>query len=433
MKTFHNKLRFRIVAYFCVFGAGLVAIYGLLVFGLLNHVEDSLFNTRLQTEVEDFISRYRQDRNAAPPWSHYISGYVGTENMPEWVRAMVRGLDDGFYETSGIDGLRGPEAYHVGVRQLPGENRKLYLLFDVGDLQVAEERPVTLVLILLAGFGVVATVGVIISLLSANRVFTPLRKLAETVQRSGPENLPTEFSGQFAEDEIGFLARTLENLMKRINAFVARERQFTRDASHELRTPLTVIQGAVELLQQSVAPGEKNVRGPVDRIARAAREMAVTIETFLWLAREEEANESTQPCALRPLVEKIVGGLQPLLTNKMVEIKIIADEDPIVAGPEAALRIAIANLIRNAALYTMRGEVRVTLRRDHIEVADSGPGIAAVSLNSLTRPHVRGKDSQGFGLGLSIVSRLCSRFGWQIKIESEEGQGTTVRLDFPPA
>jgi signal transduction histidine kinase len=427
MTTFHHRLRFRIVAYFCVFGAGLVAIYGLLVFGLLNHVEDRLFNTRLQTEAEDFISRYRRDRNAAPPRSHYISGYVGTENMPEWVREMVRGLDDGFYETSGIDGLKGPEDYHVGVRQLPGENRKLYLVFDVRELQVAEERPVTLVLILLAGFGVVATVGVIISLLSANRVFTPLRKLAETVQRSGPENLPTEFSGRFAEDEIGFLARTLENLMKRINAFVA------RDASHELRTPLTVIQGAVELLQQSVAPGEKSIRGPVDRIARAAREMAVTIETFLWLAREEEANESARPCALRPLVEKIVGGLQPLLINKMVEIKIIADEDPVVAGPEGALRIAIANLIRNAVLYTVRGEVRVTLRRDHIEVADSGPGIAAASLNSLTRPHVRGKDSQGFGLGLSIVSRLCSRFGWQIRIESEEGQGTTARLDFPPA
>lgn len=433
MTTFHRKLRFRIVTYFCVFGAGLVAIYGFLVFGLLNHVEDNLFNSRLQVEAGDFISRYRQDPHAAPPRSRYISGYIGTENMPPWVREMVQGLEDGFYETSGINGLRGPEDYHVGVQQLPGENRKLYLVFDVKDLQVAEERPVTLALILLAGFAVVSVVGVMISLLTANRVVVPLRRLAETVQRSGPENLPTEFSAQFPEDEIGFLARTLENSMKRIKAFVERERQFTRDASHELRTPLTVIQGAVELLQQSVAPGERNIRGPVDRIARAAREMTVTIETFLWLAREEEAKESVQTCAVGPLIENIVNDLQPLLANKMVDVKILADEDAVVSAPEPALRIAIANLIRNAVSYTVRGEVRVTLRRDHIEVADTGPGITAASLDTLTRPHVRGEGSSGFGLGLSIVNRLCCRFGWQLAIESEEGRGTVARLYFAPA
>lgn len=55
-------------------------------------------------------------------------------------------------------------------------------------------------------------------------------------------------------------------------------------------------------------------------------------------------------------------------------------------------------------------------------------GIEPDKLDSVTRSHVKGEKSQGFGLGLSIVHRLCKRFGWRLTIESQAGKGTRVRI-----
>jgi signal transduction histidine kinase len=65
-----------------------------------------------------------------------------------------------------------------------------------------------------------------------------------------------------------------------------------------------------------------------------------------------------------------------------------------------------------------------------IRVTDTGSGIDPASLDKVTQPHVRGKGSQGFGLGLSIVQRLSERFGLKLIIESAPDEGTTVQLWF---
>ena len=57
---------------------------------------------------------------------------------------------------------------------------------------------------------------------------------------------------------------------------------------------------------------------------------------------------------------------------------------------------------------------------------------AAKDLKTVTRPHVRGSGSEGFGLGLSIINRLCDRFGWQLEIQGVVGSGITLQLIFHP-
>jgi signal transduction histidine kinase len=78
------------------------------------------------------------------------------------------------------------------------------------------------------------------------------------------------------------------------------------------------------------------------------------------------------------------------------------------------------------------GKITVDVCTDRVVVSDTGVGIAAKDLQTVTQPHVRGSGSEGFGLGLSIVSRLCDRFGWQLEIQSVIGSGTTVQLIFCP-
>jgi signal transduction histidine kinase len=96
--------------------------------------------------------------------------------------------------------------------------------------------------------------------------------------------------------------------------------------------------------------------------------------------------------------------------------------------------MTIGNLLRNALTFTDSGEVRITLESDAIQVEDTGQGLQAPDIQQLFRPYVRGGDSRGAGLGLSLVQRLCQRQGWQITLANREGGGTVARLTFssPP-
>ncbi|UCE54753.1 MAG: sensor histidine kinase, partial [Desulfobacterales bacterium] len=93
-------------------------------------------------------------------------------------------------------------------------------------------------------------------------------------------------------------------------------------------------------------------------------------------------------------------------------------------------QIALTNLIRNAIQHPASGKISVSVKDDRVMVSDTGTGIETGQLELVTQPRVRGYGSKGFGLGLSIVKRLCDRFGWDFDIESEVGRGTTMHLIF---
>ncbi|GKT30193.1 HAMP domain-containing histidine kinase, partial [Aduncisulcus paluster] len=74
--------------------------------------------------------------------------------------------------------------------------------------------------------------------------------------------------------------------------FIKREKDFTRDVSHELRTPLSVIKGALELIRLSHSSKSPEMQKPLGRIERSVKDMEETIETLLWIAREENKEVS---------------------------------------------------------------------------------------------------------------------------------------------
>ena len=251
--------------------------------------------------------------------------------------------------------------------------------------------------------------------------------LREQIKDLNPDHLPARFSQKHANNELGMLTRSVETTMNRINAFIQREKQFTRDASHELRTPLTIVKGAVEIMEtQPELETNPLLKNPLKRISRSVRDMETTIETFLWLAREE--NGIDELCLVAPVARKAIGDNQYLIENKDIQLHMDVRKDKSVRVKEEVLYIAVTNLIRNAFHFTSEGSVTVTIDDAHIGIVDTGMGIEADKLNSVTQSHIKGEKSQGFGLGLSIVSRLCKRFGWQLIIESQAGKGTCVRI-----
>jgi len=423
---FRHSLQARIIVSFCLFGAFLGIAYATIVYISLDRIDDHLVNNRLREEVEYITNHYKYYNLVPRPTSPYITAYMGTASMPLYVTELVSGLADGLHE-----GYSDEDEYHIAVQKLSNQEKTLYLLYEVSALEFTEKRKLVIGFVLFGGVILIIILGWWIGRLTSKKVIAPVVHLSDKVSNSGPENLPIDLSRDYIDDEVGTLASALEQAMKRVENFVKREHQFTRDASHELRTPVTVIKGAVELLQNQLSSDEKkSVLRPIGRIQRQVNNMERIIDALLCLSREEVSTDNEQSFSVLPLVQDVIEENRPLLAGKSIEMNVVAKGNPTLRVPAPLFQIALTNLIQNAIRYTTNGHITVCVRDDRVQVSDSGSGIEDLDLTNIVQPHVCGSVSNGFGLGLSIVDRLCNRFGWQLEIESDVAHGTTAQLIF---
>lgn len=412
---------------FCLFGATLGTVYAVAVYFSLDFIDDTLIDNRLNQEIGHFQEHYPQNIATGFPSSPHMTAYIGTASMPSGIKRLVSGLSQGFHEIH----YAGKE-FHIAVKQPSQSDKPLYILYDVSTLEFTEKRKYMIAIVLIAGVILMVALGLWIGLLTARRVIAPVTHLADIVKQSDPDNLPTNLSQSFSNDEVGTLSKTIEDTMHRIRSFIKREQQFTRDVSHELRTPVTVIKGAVEILQSQVDRQKESLHRPLNRIRRAVVDMEHIITTFLWLAREESNTEKNQLCDVVQVVNEATDQTRNLFEDKPIEIERIENDHPMIKAPAPAFRAVINNLIQNAFYNTAIGKITVTVCSDRILISDTGKGIDACDLPAVTEPHIRGENSQGFGLGLAIVKRMCHRFGWKFYIDSKVDVGTTVSLHFTP-
>lgn len=387
-------------------------------------LENVLIKKALQQEAGYFWEGRTQDPDFHLPDTAHLTGYLVDQNTQH---AWMRDLSPGFHHL--------PTAEDLSVAYITERNgERLVLLFDasqVGELATYfGMAPLAVVLVLLY-----------LSLWAAYRVshrmFSPVAWLADKVDRLDPqapdvtafvpENLPAG-----ADQEVRMLARAISGFAERLDAFVAREQNFTRDASHELRSPITVIRIAAEMLltEQELTQQEKN---SVHRILRATQDMEELTEAFLMLARESERGLSMEPVCINDVVQEELDRVRVLIDKKPVEIHSSADCRLITNGSDKVLSVLIGNLLRNAVNYTDAGEIKVHIEAGEMVIEDSGVGIDTQLVGQVFQPFFRGSTTQrgGHGVGLTIVKRLSDRFNWPVVIDSAPDVGTRVVVQFP--
>lgn len=422
---FRHSIRWRIVIAYCIFGAVIAAIFTCVVYVSLDFIDDNLVNTRLKDELEELGSKYENKVAQLISTSPNIKVYAGTTEMPPYARKMIEGISEGIHEKYDKD-----REYHIAVKVFPNRTEPLYLFYDVSGLEFTETRKLRIGLVLFGSVLLVIGLGAWIGCMISRTVIAPVIHLADQVSQSDPDDLTTDLSKDFYNDEVGVLAKALEQMMKRVSTLLKREQEFTRDTSHELRTPVTVIKGAVELLRPQVNTEVKTIGHPLERIERAVVNMENIIESMLWLAREKRPVTPAQTCNVATVINEAIDHLGQVLDAKPVTIKVRAQADPVLNAPAPIFRMTFVNLIQNAFRHTSKGEIAVDICSDQIVITDTGEGIASCDLDMLSKPHIRGSKSSGHGLGLAIINRFCDRFEWRLEIESEIGRGTIVRLRF---
>lgn len=414
-----RSLRRRIAFAFLAMAVFAGVCGGLLAILFAYTTEDHIFDRLLALEAAHLQQSLAQGEPHAATELPFAS-YYRDADLPAFLRTALE-AEPGRREVFGADGRH----YHLLRTRPDGSDEAFWIVLQVEDYLVVRPVLTEITMVLALAIFAITLVAAITGLYLAHRVTGPLRALAAEVTALQPGNLPTDWQGHFPPDEVGRLADTLRDAFRRIHQFIDREQRFTQDASHELRTPLAVIQSSAAMLARSPDPAQAEAL--VARIRSAAMAMHLSVDALLALAREEVAGRDTDYTAVLPIVERTVVNHASLLDGKPVKLSVDVDPDWRVAGDQAALQVLVANLVSNAFRYTEEGEIRIVRDGNDLLVIDSGVGIDAALRPHVTQPAVKGAGSPGLGLGLSIVERLCERYGWRFELNSSP-HGTTAGL-----
>jgi signal transduction histidine kinase len=405
-----DSLRRRIVVAFVSFGIVLSLFFALIAAVAVEGVEVHLVDNRL-TEV----AKWALPRQAAGLAVDLPSGlrFHRGEAIPRSLRGLPKGVSDVEVDGVGLHVLSGADAAGPYV---------------VVDHESDYEKVELVVYSMFSAFflGFLALAGGLGSFV-ARRVVNPISELADAVAQGG-----APFPGLERKDELGILARALEAHTAELRAFLDRERFFTGDVSHELRSPLTVIMGAAEILMANAA--NELTRAPAERIYRAAHEAAECVTVLLLLARSPEIGRLPE-VAVDAIAAREVERYRPLVAGKPVELEYYEGPVFAVQAPAELCAAAIGNLVRNACQYTEQGAVTVALAPGRVVVEDTGPGLPAAVRDTLARcgasaASIPSRGSNGTGLGLSLVLRICEYLGATLGYEDRPGGGSRFTIEF---
>ena len=270
------------------------------------------------------------------------------------------------------------------------------------------------------------------------RDLQPLTDVAQAVSQRHPQALePLPATG--LPQEVQPLIAALNDLLQRLAAALAAQREFIADAAHALRTPLTALHLQAQVATRATEDEER--QQALAALQHGVQRATHLVHQLLTLARldPESAQRPLAPVALNPLLHAIIADHAPLAVEKTIDLGLIRDDPASITGDADSLRILFGNLLDNAIRYTPAGgtvDVQITSAPDaiHVELADTGPGIPPEDRARVFDRFYRreGTGVPGSGLGLTIVTTIAKRHQAQITLgDRDGGPGLVVCLTFP--
>jgi signal transduction histidine kinase len=288
----------------------------------------------------------------------------------------------------------------------------------------------------LAALGVVTAAAAVFGWIMAGRALRPVRQITSTARRVVGRNLHERIALEGPQDELKELADTIDAMLERLDTSFDGQRQFVANASHELRTPLATNR---TLLEVAVASGgvPDELRHLVDAVLATNSRSELIIDGLLTLARSETQTIRRQPVDL----SDIAAGAVEQTVSEAGSAQVTVDASPFPAvtlGDPILLERLALNLVRNGIRHNHPGgwvTVRTSAGRMpgevELAVANSGPFVPPEQVSMLFEPfrrlgNGRAGESEGVGLGLSIVRSVVQAHGGRLTAEARAGGGLAI-------
>lgn len=270
----------------------------------------------------------------------------------------------------------------------------------------------------------------------------PLRNLGEEIGTRKASSL-APLSDQTVVTEVQPLVKALNLLFQRVEVQMNNERQFTSDAAHELRTPIAAIRMQAQVAIGSINPEPQKIA--LEALIQACDRANRLISQLLELSRldavasTDEVNGQKSVDAIKVTRDQLANSASEWLAKNQ-QLSLEAPEFLALNVNPDWLAIIVRNLVDNASRYSPSGAIiRIKWQNSKtpcLVVEDSGPGISEEDMRRMGDRFFRvlGNDSDGCGLGWSIVQKIAKTCHVQIELSrSEDLGGLKVQLTWPTA
>ncbi|MCC8049005.1 MAG: ATP-binding protein [Oscillospiraceae bacterium] len=326
-----------------------------------------------------------------------------------------------------------------------------FIIYIIDSKETVREQSDALFRIIMESLAVGLAISVLLTLLLARTLITPIRSLTTAAEKVAAGDF-SKIPDNPARDEIGTLSRTFNDMADQLERSIDEmrrsenmRREFVANVSHELRTPVTSIKSYAETLEDAEgAMDPETEQHFLEVIVRESDRMTKIVQDLLTLSRfdagsidfdfqEFSFEKSVQDVYAAQLIEAQRHGHEFTLSFKTPV--------PKICGDRQRIEQVMINMISNAIKYTRSGgRIRLTAGCENNEVwftvRDNGIGIPEEDV-----PHIferfyrvdkaRSRESGGTGLGLSIAHEIVERHNGRIDVKSRSGHGTTMTVTLP--
>ncbi|MGZ8667339.1 MAG: sensor histidine kinase [Solirubrobacterales bacterium] len=284
--------------------------------------------------------------------------------------------------------------------------------------------------------GVVLVLGMAAGALIAQQVARPIRKLDDAARAVAHGNLDATVAVEGSSEQRS-LAKTFNEMTRRIKRLLRVQEDFVADASHQLRTPLTGLRLRLEALRERLGTADP-AASELDAGMQEIDRLSGMVDELLILSRAGERELPGEPMDLGAAVERAGERWRSTAAERGIELLIGRDGAPgrPLCTP-ADLDRAIDALLENAIRYSAAGStVTVTAGPDRVAVLDQGPGLEADEEEAVFERFSRGSAGRrvtgGTGLGLPIARELAREWGGDVNLENRPGGGLAATITLDP-
>lgn len=233
----------------------------------------------------------------------------------------------------------------------------------------------------------------------------------------------------FAFGILGLIAYILVKIsLKPMEEKIETLNRFIKDSTHEINTPLSVILMSIEQLErQNLEQSAKFLR-----IKLAAKTLHQIYSDLVFYNFSHTLSNEKESFDLGVLIKERVEYFRLFFEQKKLCLKLDLNTHSFLFANKNQISKLIDNLLSNAIKYNKKGgEIAIILKENSLVIKDSGCGISKENLTHIFERYARfNEDQGGFGIGLSLVKKICEENGILINCESKEGEGSAFRLEW---
>ena len=268
--------------------------------------------------------------------------------------------------------------------------------------------------------------GIIIGSIFANRITNPIKRLEAAAAAISGGNLNHQIP-EFGRDEVGFLARTMEEMRQNILERDKQQQAMLAGVAHEIRNPLGGIELFAGLLSSEIQ--ENDLKNYAQKILKEVQNLKTIIQNFLDYARPIPPNRIK--CDVRSVWNEAVSLLSGELNSIQLKLDQTENEIAALVDPQH-LKQVFLNLLKNSIDAMPDGGtifVNITTQKDVVKIlySDTGPGIPAGIADNVFQPFFTTRE-KGTGLGLAIIKNLIAENGGSIRLERSNEAGARFEI-----